>query len=137
MIDQQPILRTILADCILPATVVLLKLFLRLYAGQSANKVDFAKVALTFPMDLAFLAISFSAIFLGFMQTRITQPLPTRAVLGIFLLYVLAAGLVTVLVKKSDGAFVVDRHWVSVAWTLPAYLISLLAIFLSILPWGG
>jgi hypothetical protein len=126
-----------LADYILPATVVLLKLFFRLYAGHSANKVDFAKVALAFPIDLAFLAISFSAIFLGFMQSRLPDPLSTRAVLGIFLLYVLAAGCVTVLVRKSDGAFVVDRHWASIAWTLPAYFISLVTIFLSILPWGG
>lgn len=126
-----------LADYLLPATVILLKLFFRLFIGHSANKVDLAKVALAFPIDLAFLSISFSAVFLGYMQSRVSNPLSTKSVLGIFLLYVLAAGIVALFVKKSDGAFILDKHLVSVAWTVPAYFISILAIIFSIGTLGG
>ena len=90
------------------------------------------KAALSFPIDLAFLAISFSAVFLGYLQSQTTNPLSTGATLGIFVLYIVVGGVVTLLVKKSDGAFVLDRHIVCIAWLAPAYLISTFAIFVSI-----
>jgi hypothetical protein len=125
------------ADYILPGTVVLLKLFFRLFVGHSASRIEIAKAALAFPIDLAFLAISFSAVFLGYMQSRAVSPLSTGATLGIFVLYILAGGTVALFVKKADGAFVMDRHLIMIAWNIPAYFISTLAIFFSIWAKGG
>lgn len=120
---------------LLPGTVIALKLFFRLFVGQTVNRVEAARVVLAFPIDLAFLAVSFAAVFLGHLQVKTQNPLSTSSVLGLFLLYVIVAGCVTLFSKKSDCAFILDDHLITVVWMIPAYFLSLAAVVLSLWTW--
>jgi hypothetical protein len=121
-----------LVDYTFPATVALLKFLFRLFINQAVTRVDVARALLAFPIDLAFLGLSFSSVFLGYMQSRISEPLSLKAALDLFLIYIVGAAFVTVFSKLSDSAFIVDRHWSCVGWTIPAYFLSIVAVFFSL-----
>jgi small-conductance mechanosensitive channel len=90
------------------------------------------KAILNFPVDLAFLAISFSAIILPYMQARLQNPISTKDVMFWFVLYVVAALVVTVLSRHSDKAFVADKNKNAFFLVIPAYFVSIFVIVLSL-----
>ena len=90
---------------------------------------------LSFPIDLAFLAISFSAIILPYMQARPENPLSTRDVMFWFLTYIVIAFVVTIFTRHSDKAFAEAKKeniLPAVLWAMPAYFLSILIIVLSL-----
>jgi hypothetical protein len=125
-----------IVDYTLPGSVVALKFLFKLYIAQNVNKVDFFRAILNFPIDLAFLAISFAALVLPYMQVRQANPLSTKEVLFWFVAYVFSAFVVTLLTKKSDHAFVLDKLKSSVAHMLLAYFISIFVIVASLFSIG-
>jgi len=123
------------ADYALPGSVIALKFLFRLSIGQQVTRVELFKAMLSFPIDLAFLAISFSAIILPYMQARPENPLSTRDVMFWFLTYIVTAFVVTILTRHSDKAFAEAKKeniLPAVLWAMPAYFLSILIIVLSL-----
>jgi hypothetical protein len=119
-------------DYALPGSVIALKFLFRLSVGQEVKKVDLFKAILNFPVDLAFLAVSFAAIILPYMQSRPVNPISTKEVMLWFALYIVAAFVVTIFTKSSDKAFVLEKNGVAFLFSLPAYFLSILVITLSL-----
>jgi nitric oxide reductase large subunit len=103
------------ADYALPGSVIALKFLFRLSIGQQVTRVELFKAMLAFPVDLAFLAISFAAIILPYMQARPENPLSTKDVMFWFLTYIVAAFVVTILTRHSDKAFAAKEENVLLA----------------------
>lgn len=114
-----------------PGTVVLLKFVLRLVVNQAASKVDFFRALLSFPIDLVFLALSFSAIMLARTQTGPIH-IDTKTQLSVFIAFIVAAVIVTTFSKVSDHKFNVDKSLTCIGWMLPAYLVSIYSLYISI-----
>jgi hypothetical protein len=123
-----------IADYVLPGSVIALKFLFRLFIGQQVTKTEVFKAILSFPVDLAFLAVSFSAIILPGMQTRPTNPLSTKDVMYLFVVYIVIAFVVTAFSRHSDNAFVKapDKPKSAILWATPAYFLSILVIVLSL-----
>ena len=111
---------------------MILKFLFRLSIEQSSTKVDLFKAVLNFPIDLAFLAISFAAIILTQMQSRSANPLATKEVLLWFVGYVVAAFVATLFARKSDQAFEADENIAAFLFVMPAYFIMLAVIVFSL-----
>lgn len=120
------------ADYAFPSTVVLLKFILKLALEDRVNKVDTAKALLGFPIDLAYLAISFLAVILSHVQANGEHHASVRLALAIFVAYVAGAALVTIFSKKSERAFIEEKNLKSFGLIVPAYLIAIFGAVLSL-----
>jgi hypothetical protein len=98
------------SDYLFPAVVILLKFVYKLAIGRSVSGVDFFRALLNFPIDLAFLALSFAAVILSYFQTVWIHPLSMKDSLTVFLAYVALSALVTFFVRNSENNFDIDRN---------------------------
>jgi hypothetical protein len=119
-------------EYIFPGTIVLLKFVLRLGLNRNVTGVDFFRAVLSLPTDIAFLALSFSAIILTYLQTRAPVRLDTKSSLALFAILLLVTVIVTMFAKKSDDNFVLEKPVACVCWMVPAYLLSLYSLYLML-----
>jgi hypothetical protein len=116
------------SDYLFPCSVLAVKFLFRLAAGQHVSRVVLVRAILSFPVDLAFLALSFLAVLLTYLQARAPFPLSTKDILGVFLVSIVAAFLVQLFARKSDDQYTLEKYFASVCWMIPAYLISIYSL---------
>ncbi|WP_284420234.1 MULTISPECIES: hypothetical protein [unclassified Bradyrhizobium] len=111
-------------DYLFPGSVVILKFLFKLLIGRSVTAVDFFRAVLSFPIDLAFLALSFAAIVLSFLQAREKIAIEPKQSLGCFVFCIAVCAVVAILVRKSESKFDQDSNLKCVAWITLAYMLS-------------
>ncbi|WP_277970179.1 hypothetical protein [Sphingomonas echinoides] len=99
----------IIWDYALPGSIILLKLMLRLGTDQETNGADTLKAILVFPVDIAFLSLSYGTAILYASQGNLTGQVPVKAVLTIAFLAVFLLIPVIIVSKKSERALVLAR----------------------------
>jgi hypothetical protein len=104
--------------------LVVFKLILKLSTARSMNRVDIFKAALNFPLDLAFLGLSFGVVYIFSMQTKQSPPASTEAVITAFFLYIVFASIVALVCRRSDALFNRDENGSPVVWATVNYLLT-------------
>jgi hypothetical protein len=125
------------SEYVFPASVVVLKFVYKLALGRPVSKVEFFRAILNFPVDLAFLALSFSAIILSFLQVRGRIPISARDGFAFFLIYIVLTAIVTLMARQSDNEFEIDNHGLCIVWMIPAYLLAIGLVSLIIAVGGA
>lgn len=120
------------AELAFPGTIMLLKFVSKILIEQEVRAVDFFKALLSFPIDIAFLSLSFgSAVLLSILGKS-----PVEAVGKTILSFVLAClifSLITIMFcRKSDRAFTNERNIATVVFAFLGYLLSALVLLGSV-----
>lgn len=119
-------------DYALPGSIILLKLMLRLGTDQETNGADTLKAVLVFPVDIAFLSLSYGSAILYASQGALTGQMPVKAVLSIAFLAVFLLMPVIIISKKSERALVLAKTkkagWLAVGGYALALSITTLSI---------
>lgn len=111
--------------------LVVLKFVLKLSTARTMTKVDVFKALLSFPLDLAFLGLSFGVAYIG----RIPNVAPTtsiHAILAIFLAYIVYACVVAAVCRRSDVLFNRDENGSPLVWTGVNYFFAIIVLVFSI-----
>lgn len=116
-------------DLAFPGTVMVLKLLFKLFIEQSVKPVDIAKAILAFPIDIAFLSFSFGAAILYAKPPSSIQIGTIREMFVVLLIAIIALMIITVLAKKSDAAFTLNKYALMFLLVILAYLASMAAIW--------
>jgi len=98
---------------------------MKLFVDQQVRGIDLLRAFLMFPIDLAFLALSFGVAVFSYVQTKNNTAVNSEGLLVIFVVFVIANLIVIAVAKKSDKAFVEERKGWMVALVVPGYVISL------------
>ncbi|MBY5484669.1 hypothetical protein HFO87_09310 [Rhizobium leguminosarum] len=96
-------------DYALPGSIILLKLMLRLGTDQETNTADTLKAVLVFPVDIAFLSLSYGSAILYASQGNVAGQMPVKAVLTIAFLAVFLLLPVIIISKKSERALILEK----------------------------
>ncbi|WLE63160.1 hypothetical protein GIY62_22785 [Burkholderia plantarii] len=112
--------------------LVFLKLGLKVGTGRSMTRVDMARAILNFPLDLAFLGLSFGIVYIMSMQTKHLSRATTEEVLLIFSLYIIFGISVAIICRKSDMLFNKDESGWPLLWTGVNYILTIFALLFSI-----
>lgn len=118
-----------IADYLLPGSVLVLKLMFKLFADQSPRLVDLFKALITFPIDMTFLAFSFGAATLAHADGG---PPNVKTVIALVLGGVICAFLTTKLCRLADGAFDRNRLWQSGFLAVIGYVIAAAVVYSSL-----
>jgi hypothetical protein len=120
------------AHYLLPAGVIVLKFIMKVAVEQEVNRIDFVRATLIFPIDIAFLSLSFGVAIVTFMQLRDQAVMPTEDVLLVFVGYVITTFIVTVLSKKSDKAFIRDNNMSAIGFFFLSCFLSVMVMAISL-----
>jgi hypothetical protein len=112
--------------------LVILKLGLKVGAGRSMTRVDMARAILNFPLDLAFLGLSFGIVYITSMQTKHLPTATTEKVLLVFSLYIAFGIFVALICRKSDMLFNKDESGRPLLWAGVNYTLTIFALLFSI-----
>lgn len=116
-------------DVAFPGTVMVLKLFFKICVEQQVKYVDVAKALLAFPVDIAFLSLSFGSAVLYAREPAGFQPETVRSMFTILLIALVLIFVVTVVTKKSDRAFTSDSYILTFVLFAAAYSLSALTFW--------
>lgn len=97
-------------EYVLPGSLVLLKLGMRLFLDQEVTRVDATKAAMAFPVDLAFLAFTFGAAGMVAAAQQAADPIDMKSAAAFMVSCALLGGAVIVLCKRSDKAFMREKN---------------------------
>jgi len=120
-----------LVDSLLPGTVLALKLLFKLTMEQQFSRLEFMKALLNFPVDIAFLSFSFGAAVLLKSQGQGVTP-SLVGVIAFPIICTTLAGVVVVLCRKSDRAFVAERNLLAILFATIGYAVSLAVTFFAL-----
>ncbi|WP_175907997.1 hypothetical protein [Burkholderia seminalis] len=112
--------------------LVILKLGLKVGAGRSMTRIDMVRAILTFPLDLAFLGLSFGIVYIMSMQTKHQPAATTEEVLLVFSLYITFGIFVALICRKSDMLFNKDENGWPMLWAGLNYVLTIFALLFSI-----
>lgn len=116
-------------DIAFPGTVMVLKLFFKVCVEQQVKYLDVAKAVLAFPIDIAFLSLSFGAALLYSRPPSVLQDHTIRSMfIALFLTLVLVL-LITVLAKKSDAAYNRARYFWTFGFFFVAYVLAAVTVW--------
>jgi hypothetical protein len=121
-----------LADLAFPGTVMLLKFVSKILIEQEVKAVDFFKALLSFPIDIAFLSLSFGSAVLLSILGRSSVAAAGKTLLA-FVLACLIFSLITIMFcRKSDRAFTNERNIATIVFACLGYLLSTFVLLGSI-----
>jgi hypothetical protein len=115
-----------------PGSVMLIKLLFKMFIEQEVRRVDCLKAILNFPVDIAFLSLSFGSAILLAAEARSTVSSAGKTLLAFVVAALILSFLVTVMCKRSDRAFTADRNRASVGWAFLGYFLAFVVLFASI-----
>lgn len=122
----------VIADYVLPGSVILLKFGLKLSTDQETNTADTLKALMVFPVDIAFLSLSYgSAILYSTLSTQ-SSILPVKAVLATAFLAIALLLPVIVISKKSERAFIKEKFAIASGLSVFSYTFALSITGISI-----
>lgn len=104
-----------------------LKFIVKLVVDQQISKVDAMKAFLAFPIDVAFLSMSFGAAVLAGLGKPGGRTISATGVLVFAVACITVAIITTMFCKRSDRAFDLDKTWPVVGWGFLSYAMSFLA----------
>lgn len=113
------------------ALLVVFKFALKIATNRTMGKVDIMKAALAFPLDLAFLCLSFGVIFLIGLEKRSTS-VPVTQVLCVFTFYIVFAIVVALICRRTDMLFNKDESANPLGLATVNYAMTFLVLALSI-----
>ncbi|MCA6120346.1 hypothetical protein J6500_00280 [Bradyrhizobium sp. WSM 1704] len=108
---------------------MVLKLLFKLFIEQQVKPVDVAKAILAFPIDIAFLSFSFGAAILYAKPPSTIHTGTVREMFVVLLLSIMVLMLCTVLAKKSDMAFTLNKFAMMFLLVILAYVVSIVAVW--------
>jgi hypothetical protein len=114
-----------LADYILPGSVILLKFGLRITTDTETNTPDTLRALMVFPIDIAFLSLSYGSAILYSSQNLSADPHTVKAIVAAAFLAIVLLLPVIVISKKAERAFVIDRYGRATTLAALAYVMSL------------
>ncbi|MEX3954422.1 hypothetical protein [Trinickia sp. EG282A] len=112
--------------------LVVFKLILKVATGRSMNRVDILKAILNFPLDLAFLGLSFGVVYILTMQTKHHPSASTETVCLAFFSYIVFASAIALICRWSDILFNRDQNGNPIAWATGNYLLAFSVLAYSI-----
>lgn len=98
-----------MATYLFPCSIIVLKLLLKLFVGQDANRVDVYKALLAFPIDAAFLSVSYASAILLAITNAQPNSMPVVTSWAIFSFGMCMLIPVIALCRKSEKAFITDK----------------------------
>jgi hypothetical protein len=120
------------AELAFPGTIMLLKFVSKIVIEQEVRVVDFFKALLSFPIDIAFLSLSFgSAVLLSILAK---SPVETvgKEILAIVIGCLIFSLITIMFCKESDRAFTNERNIATVVFAFLGYLLSSLVLLGSV-----
>ena len=119
-------------DFALPGSIIVLKFGLKMTTDQETNGADTLKALLAFPVDIAFLSLSYGSAVLYTAQNASNEPASVKAILTVAFVAIALLLIVLVLSKKSERALVLAQTklagWLSVGGYFLALMITALSI---------
>jgi len=119
-------------DFALPGVIIFLKFGLKMTTDQETNGADTLKAILVFPVDIAFLSLSYGSAVLYTAQDTGGSTAPVKAILTIAFMAIALLIPVIILAKKSERAFVLSKTklagWLSVFGYFLALAITTISI---------
>lgn len=112
-------------DYLLPGSVIMLKFGLRMTTDQETNGVDTLKAIMVFPVDIAFLSLSYGSAILYSGQIQSASPAPVKAILSAAFIAVALLLPVIVVAKKSERALVLSKTRKAAGLSALGYLLAL------------
>lgn len=119
-------------DYLLPGSVIMLKFGLRMTTDQETNGADTLKAILIFPVDIAFLSLSYGSAILYSAQNAPTSALPVKGVLTIAFVAIALLLPVIVVSKKSERALILAKTKKATALSALGYFMALSITAMSI-----
>jgi len=96
-------------DFALPGVIILLKFGLKIATDQETNGADTLKAILVFPVDIAFLSLSYGSAVLYTAHGTGGLTVPIKATITIIFMAITLLIPVIILTKKSERAFVLSK----------------------------
>lgn len=122
----------LLADYMLPGIIMLLKFAMRMSTDSETNAADTARALIVFPIDIAFLALSYgSAVLYSAPPNDINQN-TMKIIIIIILIAIFLLFPVTLLAKKAERSFVLEKQWKCLSLVTLAYILAFSVASLSI-----
>ncbi|WP_417612753.1 hypothetical protein [Parasphingorhabdus sp.] len=112
-------------DYLLPGSIIMLKFGLRMTTDQETNGADTLKAIMVFPVDIAFLSLSYGSAILYTSEISTATTIPVKAVLTTAFIAIALLLPVIVVSKKSERALVLAK-------TKKASLLAALGYFLAL-----
>ena len=91
-----------------PSSVMLLKLVVKQFSDQETKLLDIFKALLAFPIDIAFLSMAFGSAIIS-LHYKSASVAFFKGSLVFLVVCVILAIVVTVVCKKADRAFALDK----------------------------
>lgn len=114
-----------LADLVLPGSIMLLKFSLKAVVENEVKQVDVLKALTMFPVDVAFLSLSYGSAILYANPSLVEGDRGIKTLLATVLVSIIFLLPVIVLSKKSEKAFVLSQSWKSTILAAIAYSIAI------------
>jgi hypothetical protein len=112
-------------DYMLPGSIIMLKFGLRMTTDQETNGVDTLKAIMVFPVDIAFLSLSYGSAILYSGQMHSTAPTPVKAILSAAFIAVALLIPVIVVARKSERALILSKTKTAAGLSTLGYLLAL------------
>jgi len=106
-----------------------LKFLYKLFIEQEVKWADGFRAFCVFPIDMAFLSLSFFAAFIYSAPIEKLNLTSSKDMLALFVFLLVITVIVTVLCKKSDRAVVASRYWLTGTLTVLSYGLSFILMF--------
>lgn len=119
-------------DYLLPGSVIMLKFGLRVTTDQETNGADTLKAILVFPVDIAFLSLSYGSAILYSAQTSQASALPVKGVITIVFVAIALLLPIIVVSKKSERALILAKTGKATALSALGYFMALSITAMSI-----
>ena len=119
-------------DFALPGSIIMLKFGLKMTTDQETNGADTLKALLIFPVDIAFLSLSYGSAVLYTAQNASDEAAPVKAILTVAFIAIALLLPVIVLTKKSERALVLSKTKLAGWLSVLGYFLALIITGLSI-----
>jgi hypothetical protein len=119
-------------EFVLPAALLILKFCMKLWIDKSANWVDFLRALLAFPIDVAFLALSFGSALIYGLPAGVLNSGSLKKILTYVVLAVTVCAAVTFCCRQADDAFVNKRHFKMLVCGSAALFCSVVTLLYSL-----
>lgn len=113
-----------LSDYLLPGSIIILKFGLRMTTESETNSVDTLRALTLFPIDVAFLSLSYGSAILYTRSGIEASPSTVKAILTTAFLAIALLLPVIVIAKKAERALVLSKFRRSFALSVIGYILA-------------
>jgi hypothetical protein len=121
-----------IADYVLPGSIILLKFGLRITTDSETNSADTMRALTLFPVDVGFLSLSYGSAILYSSSSLAADPSTIKLILAVAFLAIVLLLPVIVISKKAERAFVLAKHGRATLFSVLGYLMAFAITAISI-----